>query len=122
MRARLRHPNNLGEELREILNEHHPSLGERFKALYLDQITPTLETYPVEVQMRALNEYWRVQLGLVDGDTVTARCGLVEGVPPEVWVGNFRKYVMPAVRQYGVPMQPTFQVQLEPARWMRYMQ
>ena len=54
-------------------------------------------------QIRRLNRFWRIELGLVSGITVDARECLMDDCDPTRWVVLFREHVVPAIVKYDLP-------------------
>jgi hypothetical protein len=98
---------DLAAELFALLGSRSPDHAERWKALFINR-HPWWTTGPlpdVSIQIREINEFWRVQLGMLLGDTLHARSCIVDNLEPDVWLGNFKRYVMEAVLYEPLPNQ-----------------
>lgn len=58
---------------------------------------------PVETQQRIVNSFWRLQLGKLSIDTITARECLSDAVCPETWIKDFGKWVVPVIVKHNLP-------------------
>lgn len=90
---------DLAHELFSRLRHRSVVHAERFEALFINQ-HPGWTHGPLPSliqQMRAMNEFWRVQLGLLDSDTLYVRSCIVDGLNVEDWLRNFERYVMDTV-------------------------
>lgn len=102
-----RQARDLAGELFSLLHAKSPEHAERWRALFIDR-HPGWTQGPLpalDVQIREINEFWRVQLGMLSGDTLHARGCIVDNLEPDVWLGNFKRYVMEAVLYQPIPNQ-----------------
>ena len=53
--------------------------------------------------MEQLNNYWRIQLGMLSVTTIDERGYLEDGIPESEWLGNFQRHVLPTIQRYGLP-------------------
>lgn len=98
---------DLAGELFARLQLRSPSHAERWKALFINQ-HPGWTHGPlpaVNAQIREINEFWRIQLGMLTADTLYARSCIVDNLAPDVWLRNFDRYVMSAVLFEPIPTQ-----------------
>lgn len=67
------------------------------------------ERFPIRVgessadQIRRLNLFWRIELGMLNVDTVDARECLMDGCDPSRWVVLFRERVLPTIVKHDLP-------------------
>lgn len=103
---------NLAAELHGRLRNRSPDHAQRFEVMFMSRHAQwQLGALPPESeQMRIINDFWRVQIGLMDNDTLTIRSCLVDGLDPNVWLRNFDRYVAQYVTQYALPSQPCHHV------------
>lgn len=48
-------------------------------------------------QIRQLNEFLRLQLGTMKMDTFKPRRCLIDDISPDIWLANFKRYVLPYI-------------------------
>lgn len=90
---------DLAFELFSRLRHRSVPHAERFEALFINQ-HPGWTHGPLPnllQQMRAMNEFWRVQLGLLSRDTLYVRSCIVDDLEVEDWLRNFERYVMDTI-------------------------
>ncbi len=69
-------------------------------------IVTSIATRSPSAQIDALNEFWRFQLGYLAIDTRNARYCLQSATSSheiEMWLDNFRRYILPVARAYALP-------------------
>lgn len=94
---------NLYSEVLERLETANPVLGKRFSVQFNVNNAPSIEE-----QIAKLNEFWRLQLGLLTVDTMSARMGLADVSDPYMWLRNFDRYVFNAIVKYELPFMTAF--------------
>lgn len=101
-------PRNLAAELSGRLQARSPEHAQRFEVMFMSRhaIWQQGQLPPEDEQMRIINDFWRVQIGLLDTDTISVRSCLVDGLDAGVWLRNFDRYVAQYVTQYPLPNQP----------------
>lgn len=57
----------------------------------------------VERQIVEMSNFWRMQLGMLDADTINLRSTIVDTVSPDIWLQNFEKYLMDVVVSQPIP-------------------
>jgi len=98
---------DLASEIFSRLQSRSPNHAERWKALFINQ-HPGWTHGPlpaVNEQIREINEFWRMQLGMLTSDTLHARSCIMDNLDPDVWLRNFERYVMNAVLFEPIPTQ-----------------
>jgi hypothetical protein len=98
---------DLAAELFARLQSRSPEHAERFRALFTNQHPgwSAGNLPPHDVQIREINEFWRIQLGMLSEDTLHARSCIVDNLEPDVWLSNFDRYIMEAVLYQPIPTQ-----------------
>jgi len=98
---------DIAGELFARLQSRSPNHAERWKALFINQHRAwTHGPLPsVNVQIREINEFWRVQLGMLTSDTMYARSCIMDNLDPDIWLRNFERYVMEVVLYEPIPTQ-----------------
>lgn len=90
----------LAQQVANILARFDPTTAKRWLDMYPDQ--PLL---PIEQQMAAINNFWRLQLGLCN-DTVTIeiREHLLDRCSVEDWLRLFEERVAMHIVHLGLPV------------------
>ena len=57
----------------------------------------------VERQIIEMSNFWRMQLGMLDADTINLRSTIVDTVSPDIWLQNLEKYLMNVVVSQPIP-------------------
>ena len=102
-----RRARDLATELFNRLHAKSPQHAERWKALFMNQ-HPGWTQGPLPnttQQIHDINEFWRVQLGMLDRNTLHARSCIVDNLDPDMWLHNFEEYVMQSVLIQTLPNQ-----------------
>lgn len=96
---------DLARALHQRLLTQDPGCADRFEGLFLNSHPGWTHgpLPPINQQIRALNEFWRLNLGMLQADTMLAREALIDGISPEVWLENFGIYVLPTATEHGLP-------------------
>lgn len=95
---------NLAIELLELLQRHSQEHAERWKALFMDEYTHWNNALPLENdQISTINEFWRIQLGMLEIDTIQVRSYLIDDISPDFWMDNFKRYILDTVLQHTLP-------------------
>lgn len=94
---------NISNELYDLLKYYSNDHADRFKALYIDNIRPDMSEVD---QIRSLNTYWRIQLGMLNKNTIQVRSCLVDDIPADMWLFNFKNYIIGEVVKNSVPIIP----------------
>lgn len=91
---------NLYREVYNLLCDRDTILAER----YYSKFSADIELTKGKVdQVAELNHYWRIVFGLMNEDTLKERSCLVDHIPAEVWLDNFKRYVLDSVLKFGLP-------------------
>ena len=86
----------LAENVYTLLYDEKPELGEHFKAEYRPRSNAPAD------EIRELNDYLRIELSKITlVSTLQERRALVNEVTPEIWLGYFRKIILPTLKQFG---------------------
>lgn len=94
---------NVGLAVHELLMERSGTCAGRFSLMFLQGQPKWVEGLPVESQIILLNVFWRVQLGSLNYDTSKERGMLFDGVDANIWLANFKKYVVNTVVNNQLP-------------------
>lgn len=97
---------DLASELFSRLRHRSVGHAERFETLFIRQHPGwTFGPLPtLGIQMRAMNEFWRVQLGLLDQDTLHARSCIMDDLNVEDWLRNFERHILGVIlHQNNIP-------------------
>lgn len=97
---------DLAAELFSRLRRRSVNHAERFETMFVRQHPAwQLGTLPpLGEQMRAMNEFWRVQLGLLQQDTLHARSCIMDNLEVEDWLRNFEGHILDVVlHQPSIP-------------------
>jgi hypothetical protein len=90
--------NNLNEIVAHILGTHNNLL----QALWLAHSPiKTSEGYPTD--LKKINAFLRLQLGLLPVDTYKVRECLTNEPVPSDWIEGFEEEIAPVIAQYGLP-------------------
>lgn len=91
---------NLYVAIHNDLKEHSSILSDRFYNKFKTQITAK---QPNPNQIPELNHYWRMVFGVINEDTLKERSCLIDNVTADIWLVNFRRYVLDSILKYGLP-------------------
>lgn len=80
----------------QCLNKHSPDAANKFIQHY--RPSPTAPSPIADV-----NNYLRVQLGMLPCSTVSERECLMDDVSEREWIRLFNKHVAPTIVAYGLP-------------------
>lgn len=90
---------DLAAELFSRLRHRSASHAERFETLFTRQ-HPGWQQHQLpsaNEQMWAMNEFWRVQLGLLQQDTLHARSCIMDDLEVEDWLRNFERHILDVI-------------------------
>lgn len=76
--------------------------GKREAAIFA-AFDPTKKTDSVNMQIFALNRYWRRELGLIGVSTIDAREALLDDCTYKVWRALFERNVLPVILSNHLP-------------------
>ena len=54
-------------------------------------------------EVKALNNYFRVELSKAEVSTTDERSTLIDGVPPDKWIKYFEVHVLPTLVRFSLP-------------------
>ena len=99
---------DLAGELFQHLQRRSPDHAVRWKALFINKHPGWSGTQllALDAQMHEINEFWRMELGLLDINTLDARSAIVEDVHPDIWLRNFDRYVLDVILADTLPNIP----------------
>lgn len=78
----------------QCLNKHSPDAASKFQQHFVA---------PATNPIMAINNYLRVQLGMLACSTVNERECLMDDVSEREWLRLFNKHVAPTIAAYGLP-------------------
>lgn len=82
----------------DAISSANPSAALRFTRSFHDK------NGSADEQIRALNRYWRDELGRLNASTVSARTCLVDQqIDPRDWLRHFRNLVLPTILANDLP-------------------
>lgn len=90
---------NLKVEVLKALVEIDFKAGERWATTF----TTNTDSLSINDQLVAVNNFWRLQLGLLPFDTIDAREYLMVDVSAELWMERFKRHVIPIIVQHELP-------------------
>lgn len=90
---------DLAAELYERIKLRSPECANKWKHLFIEAHPSwaTGQLPSVEQQIVEMSDFWRVQLGMMDYDTINLRNKIVDSVSPDIWLQNFERYLMDVV-------------------------
>lgn len=90
---------NLHEIITNILAKISKNQSQKWM-LYSPVTLPTT----IEQDIVRVNEFLRIQLGLLNADVLEARKCLVDQELPKEWIKNFEREVAPVIARHGLPI------------------
>jgi len=66
--------------------------------------SPIVQGQGIQEDLRRVNNFLRIQLGLLDIDTTEERCCLSNNCDLNEWIENFEDVVLPTILKYGLPV------------------
>lgn len=78
------------------LSEESTSLADQFK------VSCKVNGLSEVEQLNEINSYFRMQLGMMEESTSTARECLIDNLPLRTWIRDFKKHVVPVVKANGL--------------------
>ncbi|MNV32362.1 hypothetical protein D3C71_1236980 [compost metagenome] len=88
--------NSFFQSVVQSLSKHSSDAADKLHRFYQPAQTP-------EHQVSHLNNYLRVQLGMLPCSTVSERECLMDDVSEREWLRLFNKHVAPTIAAYGLP-------------------
>jgi len=97
---------DLAHELFVRLRQRSDAHAQRFESLFMKQhpnwTTGNLPS--LTQQIHIVNEFWRMQLGLMSIDTLSVRSCIADNVTVEDWLSNFERYLIDFIlNQQAIP-------------------
>jgi hypothetical protein len=99
---------DLADELFQQLQRRSPEHALRWRLLFINKHTGWVGGSKLthEQQIHEINEFWRVELGLLNTNTLNARSCIIEDISPDIWLRNFNRYVMDVILTDTLPNIP----------------
>lgn len=96
---------DLAAETYSILSSVSQDRAECFRAIFQQQHGDEFKSLSTDDQIKHLNDFWRLQLGLVKDDTLDTRRYLYDNISARDWISNFRVFIMNSVNAHRLPCQ-----------------
>lgn len=93
----------VAELVKERLERQAPELAQRWEQTYI-QSRPDDATLSPDLQIEAVNHFWRVQLGSLPVNTIDERECLVSDASVSDWIRNFEECVIPTIVKHKLPL------------------
>ena len=90
-------PGPPGSSLQSDIYHSLASSSQVAAAHYASKCLAFLDRQPLQVQVGTINNFWRLALGGLPGNTMPQREVLVDAIAPESWMANFDKHIKPLV-------------------------
>lgn len=89
---------NLKTMVVDLITLRDSNIGNRFDKRFIVRESETLDK-----ELTNLNQFWRVQLGLLNIDTSSARECLIDDISREDWLRLFNEHVIPIIIEADLP-------------------
>lgn len=89
---------NLSHEVGALIRAHSEEQADVWMYAFYRSY-PEWESSPPHIhqQISQLNDFLRLQLGMMKTNTFKPRRCLVDNITPEAWLANFKNYVLPYI-------------------------
>lgn len=96
---------DLAAETYDLLYGVSQDRAESFRAIFQSQHGDQFKLLSTDDQIIQLNNFWRIQLGLVNVDTLDTRRYLYDNISARDWLSNFKRFILNAIAKYSLPCQ-----------------
>ena len=88
--------------VKERLQQHDQALADRWDSVFI-QARPWDKENRRQDQIRAINHFWRIQLGSLNDNTLCEREALVDDATFKDWFRLFEEEVLPTIVRHRLP-------------------
>ncbi len=94
---------DLSVELSALIRAHSPSQADKWDYIFFERcnVWDTNNPPAPTEQIKILTRFWQTQIGMLRTDTVRIRKCIVESHCPDIWMDNFKRYVLPYILKYS---------------------